>query len=50
MNTEQALKVISEVCAKYVGTLQEHQIIQQALELLKKATEEQKKPIDKEKK
>lgn len=45
MDFEQAMKVVTEICVNYRGTLQEHQTIQQALALVRqgKAVEEQKK-------
>jgi hypothetical protein len=42
MNKEQAISLLEQVCAIYKGTLQEHQQLQQALQVIK--TEE--KPIE----
>lgn len=38
MNLEQAVKIITEVCAKAVGNLQDHQVIQQALKVITDAS------------
>lgn len=35
MNKEEAYKIIEQVCVQFHGTLQEHQVIQQALKQLK---------------
>mgnify|MGYP006445230541 CR=1 FL=1 len=37
MEYQQALQIISQVCAEYKGTLQEHQNIQQALSTIMQA-------------
>lgn len=37
MTVEQALNVLSQVTSQYKGTLQEHQVIAQAFEVIKKA-------------
>lgn len=37
MTTEQALGLVTSVCAQYRGTLQEHQAIQQAITVLREA-------------
>lgn len=34
INKEQAVQIIKQVCEQYKGTLQEHQIIQEALKTL----------------
>ncbi len=36
MTKEQAMNLITQACSQYKGTLQEHQMLQQAIELLKK--------------
>lgn len=35
MNKQEALKIVSEVCANYRGTLQEHTQIQSALHVIR---------------
>jgi hypothetical protein len=42
VNLEQAIQIITQVAAKYVGTLQEHQTIQNALKVLINAANEPK--------
>jgi hypothetical protein len=39
MNKNQAYTILEQVCAQFRGTPQEHQIIQQALALLKPVAE-----------
>ena len=39
MKREEALSLLSQVCAMFKGTLQEHTAIQQALEVVKKIEE-----------
>jgi len=36
MTLEQALDLLSQVCAQFKGTLQEHQLIQKALQIVAK--------------
>jgi hypothetical protein len=42
ITVEQAIQIITQVAAKYVGTLQEHQTIQNALKVLINAANEPK--------
>ena len=35
MKKDEAIKIIEQVCAQYRGTLQDHQTIQAALEIIK---------------
>ena len=36
MSKEEALKVLEQVCAKFVGDLQSHQVVQEALAAIRK--------------
>lgn len=38
MTIEQAMAIIAQVCANHTGTLKDHQVIQQALQVLEQAT------------
>ena len=44
MKVDEAINLLKQVCANYRGTLQEHQLLQQAL----KVVEEGEKKVDKE--
>jgi hypothetical protein len=47
MNKEQAINALTQVCSAYRGTLEEHKVLQQALEVIKGLVEpvvEEKKP------
>ena len=39
MKPEEALNVVAQVCAEFRGTLKDHQMIQDALQVLKSALE-----------
>lgn len=39
MKTEEAINLLRQVCAIYKGTLQEHQMLQEALEVIMKLEE-----------
>lgn len=39
MEVNAALRTLTEVCARFVGTLQDHETIQRALAAVKKAVE-----------
>lgn len=41
MTKQEALNLVAHVCAEYKGTLKDHQLLQEALKILK---EEEKKP------
>jgi hypothetical protein len=41
MTKEQALKIIEAVCAKFVGTLQDHMQVQEALKVIKEEKKEE---------
>ena len=42
MKLEEALSLLSQVCAAYKGTLQEHQTLQQALKVVNEKCSEKK--------
>jgi hypothetical protein len=42
MTVEQAVNVLTQVAAQFKGTLQEHQVITQAFEVIQKTLEEVK--------
>jgi len=42
MELEQALNIVSDICGRFQGNLQDHQNIQGALEVIKKALKEDK--------
>jgi hypothetical protein len=46
MTPQEALQIVAQACAEFRGTLKDHQMIQQALEVLAKtlATEPQTNP------
>jgi len=47
MNKDQAINTLTQVCNAYRGTLDEHKVLQQALEVIKGLVEpvvEEKKP------
>lgn len=35
MDRDEALKIVESICVQFKGTLQDHQVIQKALEVLK---------------
>lgn len=49
MNKEKALTIIENVCAAYKGTLQDHQNIQSALQVIKEALEPKEVKVPKKK-
>jgi hypothetical protein len=44
MTRDEALKIVTQVCVNYRGTLQEHQAIQTALQVIKDALEPKPEP------
>lgn len=51
MNKQEAINLVSQVCAAFKGSLQEHQLLQQAIVYLntleEKAKEQETKPVEK---
>lgn len=45
LNPSQALDVLSQIAAQYKGTLKEHQILQQALQVLSKEIKKDEQEI-----
>lgn len=44
MNLDQAIKIVKEACASFVGNLQDHSRIQEALLLIEKSLKDKPKP------
>jgi len=44
MKLDEALSLLSQVCAGYKGNLQEHQVLQEALQTVSKKCSEKKAP------
>lgn len=50
MNKEQAIQILTQVCAMYRGTLEDHQQLQTALQVVKKEFETEIVDVKEEKK
>ena len=45
MTVKQALAIVSQVCADFHGTLKDHQTIQQALQVIEQALQQDGQPV-----
>lgn len=48
MKREEAINLVTQVCVMYKGNLQEHQALQQALEVIKGLIEPGSEPVETE--
>ena len=45
MTVDQALAIVSQICANVHGTLKDHQVIQQALEVIERGLQRDEQPV-----
>lgn len=45
MTVDQAMAIVSQVCANFSGTLKDHQTIQQALQVIEQALQQDGQPV-----
>lgn len=45
MTIDQALAIVSQVCANMQGTLKDHQVIQQALQVIEQGLQRDEQPL-----